>query len=272
MTQVVPRQALPPRGGAAHAPVIGICSRKGGSGKTTTSLNLAGALREMGWRPLVVDLDPQASLTRLLLDVDAVVEGIGERLVNPQRGLDGLALEVSPGIHLYPGDRGIEIAAFQLVDNPKGPFVLRKLLARRTEPPCDIVLLDTPPALSFATNSALLAADLALMPTMMPQQDIDALEDTLALREELEELGAARRTLIVPNNIRNDSYDRATLVGLQAHYAGLVSEPIPQAVAVKKALAQRRSVLETEPRSAVAQAYRALAHRLVEEVADGGQA
>jgi len=41
---------------------------------------------------------------------------------------------------------------------------------------------------------------------------------------------------------------------------------------VKKALAQRRSVLETEPRSAVAQAYRALAHRLVEEVADGGQA
>ncbi len=252
--------------------MIGICSRKGGSGKTTTSLNLAGALREMGWRPLVVDLDPQASLTRLLLDADAVVEGIGERLVNPQRGLDGLALKVSPGIYLYPGDRGIEIAAFQLVDNPKGPFVLRKLLARRAEPPCDIMLLDTPPALSCATNSALLAADLALMPTMMPQQDIDALEDTLALREELEELGAARRALIVPNNIRNDSYDRATLVGLQAHYAGLVSEPIPQAVAVKKALAQRRSVLDTEPRSAVAQEYRALAHRLVEEVADGGQA
>jgi chromosome partitioning protein len=266
-----PREAhaLPSPRRTSRAPVVGICSRKGGSGKTTTSLNLAGALREGGWRPLLVDLDPQASLTRLLLDVAA--PGIGERLVNPQRGLAGLALDVAGGIALYPGDRGIESAAFQFVDNPKGPFLLRTLLAERAEPDCDIVLLDTPPTLSFATTSALLAADLALMPTLMPQQDIDALEDTLALRADLEDLGAARRTLIVPNNIRVDSYDRATLAGLRAHDGILVSAPIPQAVAVKKALAQRRPVVDTDPRGAAAEAYRALARRVIGEVTDGEQ-
>src|SRR5579875_131410 len=65
--------------------IIAIAGRKGGAGKTTTSLNLAGALAERARRVLLVDLDPQASLTRLLLGEEAAaLEGIGSRLLAPQ--------------------------------------------------------------------------------------------------------------------------------------------------------------------------------------------
>src|SRR5690349_4142247 len=131
MAQVEAERSNPSGTASGRAPIVAVVSRKGGSGKTTTTLNVAGALIERGWRALLVDLDPQASLTRLLLGDDEVGEGIGARLINPQRGLAGLARTVLDGLSLYPGDRGIEIASFQLLDNPKGPFRLRNLLARR---------------------------------------------------------------------------------------------------------------------------------------------
>ena len=61
--------------GAASLLTVAIAGCKGGAGKTTTALNAAGALAERGRRVLLIDLDPQASLTRLLLGTGA--EGLG---------------------------------------------------------------------------------------------------------------------------------------------------------------------------------------------------
>jgi chromosome partitioning protein len=132
---------------------VAIAGRKGGAGKTTTSLNLAGALAERDRRVLLIDLDPQASLTRLLLGEDAVdLEGIGSRILAPQRGLQGLARQVLLKVDLIPGDRAVETAAMALADNPTGPLRLRRLLSSLQD--YDIVLLDTPPTLGFSLNAA----------------------------------------------------------------------------------------------------------------------
>ena len=74
---------------AQRAPTIIVSAgRKGGSGKTTTALNLAGALAETGIRILLIDLDPQASLTRLLLAEEAAgLHGIGDRMMAPALGV-----------------------------------------------------------------------------------------------------------------------------------------------------------------------------------------
>jgi len=254
-----------------QAMIIAIAGRKGGAGKTTTSLNLAGALAECGRKVLLVDLDPQASLTRLLLGEDAVdLEGIGSRLLAPQRGLTGLARRVLPEVDLIPGDRAVETAAMALADNPTGPLRLRRLLGSLEG--YDIILLDTPPALGFSLNAALLAAEYAVLPTALAQQDLDALADTLAIRDELDELRAARVLAIVPNAVRRDSHDQEGVLLLRRSYGTLVAAPIPLAVAVKRANNSRQSVVTYEPGGAAAQAYRALADLILREEVHGRQA
>ncbi len=248
--------------------IIAVAGRKGGVGKTTTALNLAGVLVERGLQVLLVDLDPQASLTRLILgDEAADIDGIGQRILAPQRGVEGLSRPVFMGVDLWPGDRAIETASFALADDPTGPLRLRKLLARLDG--YDVVLLDTPPSLGFALNSAILAARTAVLPTLLVQQDLDALTDTLELRDRLSELGgAAELIVIVPNAYRNDGNDRQTLAVLGQVYGDQVAAPIPLTVSIKYALNARKPVSLYEPSGTAAQAYRALADRLFAEVAE----
>lgn len=255
-----------------HPPIVAIAGRKGGAGKTTTALNLAGAFAEKGWRVLLVDLDPQASLTRVLLGQEHEVSGalsleftgIGRRLVELGLGVDGLAVPVTATIDIYPGDRQMETAAQVLSDTAMGFFRLRKLLAQVRG--YDVIIVDTPPNLGFALNLALLAAQVAVVPTRLAQPDFDALADTLALWHELAELNAAKRLVIVANELRADDNDRTSNEVLCQTYGELVAAPIPHAVAVKRAINVGQAVVAREPTSKAARAYRALRSRVEEEI------
>jgi len=259
------------------ARIIAVAGRKGGSGKTTTSLNLAGVLAEQGQRVLLIDLDPQASLTRLVLgdeyapadegdeDSGAPTAGIGARLLRTRKGVADLVRPAFAGVDLVPGDRSIETTAFALTDDPTGPLRLRKLVAGVTG--YNVIVLDTPPALGFALNSALLAASIAVLPTMLAQQDFDALDDTMGLCDRLAELGVAERIIILPNAYRGDGSDRANSAALADAYGARVAAPIPLAVSIKYALTARQPVVAREPAGAAAGAYRALAMRVMEEAA-----
>jgi len=260
--------------------IIAVAGRKGGGGKTTTAINLAGVLADQEQqRVLLIDLDPQASLTRLILgagdeedsddagnnESDSASlprEGIGARLMTPRRGLAGLAHPAWPGVDLCPGDRSIETTAWALVDDPTGPLRLRKILAGATAAAYDTILIDTPPSLGFALNVALLAASVAVLPTQLVQQDLDALDDTIDVLERLAELGAAAHVVIVPNAVRGDGNDRQALASLAAAYGDLVAAPIPLSVAIKYALNSHQPVSAREPHGKAADAYRALAARV----------
>ncbi len=244
--------------------IVAIAGRKGGSGKTTTTINLAGALVARGLQVALVDLDPQASLTRVVLGGAQPAEGIGSRILNPQRGLADLALTTAMGMTLYPGDRSIETAAMTFADNPSGLLRLRRLL--HAAEGHDIILLDTPPSLGFSLNTALLAADSAILPTALVQQDLDALDDTIGLRDDLAEFGAARITTILPNAVRPFRHDKAAVALLVERWGNLVADPIPLSEAVKIALNVGRPVVMTEPASQAAVAYRALAARTWKEI------
>ncbi len=248
--------------------IVAIVNRKGGAGKSTTTLNLAGALSEAELRVLMVDLDPQASLTRLLSDAPVGGDqGIGACIRTP--GLDAKALirPTAAGIDLIPGDRTIETVALASYDNPGAFKRLRRGLA--AIPGYDVILLDTPPALGFAVTSAMLAAGWAVLPTALAQQDLDALLDTLGALDDLEADGeiCCRRLAIVPNAYRGGtSIDRHGVQLLREEFGDLVADPVPLAEAIRRALSERRPVTDSEPRAAAAAPYRALARRVIAAV------
>jgi len=245
---------------------IAVLGRKGGSAKTTTAYNVAGALAAEGKRCLMVDLDSQASLTRALSD-DPVAHdgGVGARIAEPRRGLRDIIRPVGELLDLAPGDRSIEAAANALAQNPAGPMRLRQLL-QGVAADYDAVVIDTAPLLGFTQSTALLAADKAIVPTRTgAQQDIDALVDIFALQEELRlyRFATAEIAAILPSNYHADEApQRDGLDALRVAYDGLIAEPIPHSPLVERAINARRPIVVSSPRSPVAAAFRALVARL----------
>lgn len=246
--------------------IVAMVNRKGGSGKSTTTLNLAGTLAERGLRVLVVDLDPQASLTRLLVRTP-ITRGIGSCISAPGKLAQELICTTEAGIDLLPGDRSIETAALELYDSPTGFLRLRRVLAPIEG--YDVVLVDTPPALGFALSSAVLAAGWSILPTAVTQQDLDALVDTLAVLDDMkaEEMPHAEPVAIVPNAVLRNRPDQAGLDLLRATYGDLVMPPVPNAAAIKRALNDRLPLSRVEPTAPALHAYRMLAERTLAAMA-----
>ncbi len=128
--------------------VVAVVGRKGGAGKTTTALNLSGALTERGYDVTMVDLDPQSSLTRLVnKDIIPAVLELGPQAENRAA-------------------RGAAAAASWLADQISNEGVY---------------IIDTPPQLGAILDAAVAVADRVILPTRLAQQDLDSLLDTLGL-------------------------------------------------------------------------------------------
>src|SRR3989442_4283583 len=162
--------------------VIAITNRKGGVGKTTTSINLGAALASQGLSTLIVDCDPQANTTA----------GLGFPRDPSRRSLyHALMLDVPlsdmmlkcevDGLHLVPSDKDLVGATVELVDRSNRENTLRQ----KIEPVRDkfsFILLDSPPALDLLALNALVAADSVLVPVQceyLALEGVSELLDTL---------------------------------------------------------------------------------------------
>lgn len=242
--------------------IICIINRKGGAGKSTTARNLAGVLLRRGLRVLIGDLDPQASLTRLLLDrLDR--PGIGACLLDSSYRASDCLVETPSGLHLLPGDPSIEQAALSLSTLGSGHLRLRRVLGDLSG--FDVLLLDTPPALGFALSSAAIAAAWAILPTFTTQEDLDALTDTLHVLDQLKADGlpCAEVLAVVPNRLYRDSADQGGLAVLRETFGEVVSRPIPHLVAIKQASNARLPLDRYDPKSPALAAYEELADRVI---------
>ncbi|MBW1844023.1 MAG: AAA family ATPase, partial [Deltaproteobacteria bacterium] len=172
--------------------VIAIVNQKGGCGKTTTTVNLAGALAADGARVLVVDIDPQAHATLALgTDPDKLDENIYEILAEPDGSehLQQIILEVGEGLDLAPS--GIVLSALeQKLASERVNERTERLSAALDALPegaYEYVLIDCPPNVGLLTFNALRAATEVIIPLETSRFAIHGVEkllETIALLTE----------------------------------------------------------------------------------------
>ena len=150
----------------SHGParVISLCNQKGGVGKTTTTISLAGALVEYGRKVLVVDFDPQGALTAGLGANGHDVPTIYDLLVSSQYGVrDAIQVTKVDNLHIIPANIDLSAAEVQLVNEVARESILLNVL-RPIMNDYDVILIDCQPSLGLLTVNALTASHGVLIP------------------------------------------------------------------------------------------------------------
>ena len=153
-----------------------IANQKGGTGKTTTTLNLGSQLTQAGLRVLLVDLDPQSSLT-LATAGDCSGESMAEVLGGAQAGSIQLSKIIRPIgnlLDLAPADIAMSSNEAGLIGRPLRELILQKALATVSKN-YDVCLIDCSPSLSVLFVNALTASHAVIAPTLPAALDLRGL-------------------------------------------------------------------------------------------------
>ncbi|KFI81472.1 ParA family protein [Bifidobacterium psychraerophilum] len=150
-----------------HGParIVAMCNQKGGVGKTTSSINIAGALSLYGRRVLIVDFDPQGAATvGLGINANSVDNTIYTALFNPSMDVHEVVVHTRfPNLDIIPANIDLSAAEVQLVTEVGREQVLAGTL-RPLRDEYDLIIIDCQPSLGLLTVNALTAADGVVIP------------------------------------------------------------------------------------------------------------
>ncbi len=243
--------------------IVAIANQKGGVGKTTTAVNLGAALADLGFRVLVVDLDPQGNATTGLGISHRNVEGsIYDVIMNDVPLEDCVEPTTVKNLFVVPATIDLAGAEIELVPAFSRELKLRRALQGARDE-YDFVMIDCPPSLGLLTVNGLAAADGVIVPI---QCEYYALE---GLGQLLRNLTLVQTNLNPPLSLRGivlTMYDaRTKLAGqveqeVRAHFGKRVYRTVvPRTVRISEApsFGQPVTVFDASSRGAVA--YRELA-------------
>jgi chromosome partitioning protein len=241
--------------------VLVVANQKGGVGKTTTAVNLAAALAQLGMRVLVVDLDPQGNAsTALSIDHAEGTPGIYDVLIGGAT-VSSVVVECkdAPGVFVVPATISLAGAEIELVSLVARETRLRRALttyldesAARSER-FDYVFIDCPPSLGLLTVNALTAADEVLIPIQCEYYAMEGLGQLLRTLGSIQEhLNPGLRVGAIVLTM----YDARTRLAqgvadeVRAHFSDLVlSTAIPRSVRISEAPSHGQTVVTYDPMS-----------------------
>ena len=233
----------------SKAKVISVLNHKGGVGKTTTTINLGGALRQKGYKVLLIDLDGQANLT----------ESLGFSAELPQTIYGAMKGEYDLPIYEHKdglNEAGRELILAHLIKGQKEKF--------------DYILIDCPPSLSLLTLNALTASDRLIIPV---QAQFLAMRGMAKLMQVVHKVQQRLNSDLSIAGVLITQYDgrknlnKSVSELVQETFQGKVfSTHIRNAITLAEAPTQGQDIFHYAPKSAGAEDYEKVCNELLTEI------
>lgn len=259
---------------AKQATIMAIVNQKGGTGKTTTCENLGVGLAMEGKKVLVVDTDPQASLTislgypipdKLSLTLSDMMQKVMmEETVVPGEGI----LHHQEGVDLMPANIELSGMEVSLVNAMSRETILKQYLDT-IKKDYDFILLDCMPSLGMLTVNALAAADNVLIPVQaayLPAKGLEQLLQTInKVRRQINPKLRIEGILLTMVDSRT-TYAKEIANLIRENYGTklkVYQTDIPRSVRAEEISAEGKSIFRHDPKGKVAEAYRILTREVI---------